>query len=250
MSSYQSYILCGTPRSGSTLLCGLLESARCGRPHSYFRRQSIPDFARAWGVSDGEDFATAAFSRKYLDAVLANGRGGTEIFGLRVMYETLGELSARLGTLFPDVETAPARIETAFGPTLYVHLSREDKVAQAVSLAKAEQTGLWHIAADGSELERSAPHREATYDRQAIGALAAELNVQDDAWREWFGAHQIEPVRLTYGGLSRDPQAGLRAVLSGLGKDPSQASSVLPRTAKLADRQSQDWIARFRAENR
>ena len=34
--------------------------------------------------------------------------------------------------------------------------SRENKLAQAVSLIKAEQTGLWHIAPDGTELERVA----------------------------------------------------------------------------------------------
>lgn len=249
MSSYQSYIICSTPRSGSTLLCGLLESAGCGRPHSYFRRQSIPDFAHHLGVSDGRDFESVVFSRRYLEAVLAEGKGGTEIFGLRIMFETLGELSARLGKLFPGSETTPNRFEKAFGKPLYVHLSRENKVAQAVSLLKAMQTGLWHIASDGSELERTAPHQEAAYDATTIRTLVDELTLQDDAWSEWFVSHRIEPVRLTYDALSRDPQAGLRAVLSGLGVDTSLASTIMPKTAKLADKQNENWITRFQTDN-
>jgi len=231
------------------LLCGLLESAGCGRPHSYFRRESIPDFARDLGVSGDGDFESADFSQRYLEAVQAEGKGGTEIFGLRVMFDTLDELSVRLDKLLPGLETTPARFGRAFGQPLYVHLSREDKVAQAVSLLKATQTGLWHIGSDGSELVRTAPHRVATYDRAIIRTLVDELTAQDDAWREWFAAHGIEPVRLTYEVLSQDPQSSLRAVLQGLGVDASQASIIVPRTGKLADPQSDDWIARFRADN-
>jgi LPS sulfotransferase NodH len=231
------------------LLCDLLKSAGCGRPHSYFRRQSIPDFAHVWGVSDGGDFQSVVFSRRYLKAVLARAKGGTEIFGLRVMFETLDELSARLDRLFPGLETTPARFEKAFGQPLYVHMSREDKVAQAVSLLKAMQTGLWHVAADGSELERTAPHQEAVYDPATIRTLVDKLTLQDDAWGEWFVTHRIEPVRLTYDILSRDPQAGLRAVLSGLELDTSLASTIVPQTAKLADKQSENWITRFRTDN-
>lgn len=249
MGLYQSCIICGTPRSGSTLLCGLLESAGCGRPDSYFRRESMADFARELGVSGEADLDEPGFSRRYLAAVLVEGRAGTEMFGLRIMFETLGELSERLDRLCPGLETAPDRLERAFGRPLYVHLSREDKVAQAVSLLKATQTGLWHRAADGSELERTAPHREASYDPAAIRSLADGLARQDGAWRDWFGRHDIEPVRLTYDGLSADPQAGLRAVLSRLGMDASSASTIKPHTAKLADRQSERWIARFQAES-
>ncbi len=36
---FDSYLICATPRSGSTLLCGLLESSGvAGHPASYFNR--------------------------------------------------------------------------------------------------------------------------------------------------------------------------------------------------------------------
>ena len=230
------------------MLCGLMESAGCGRPDSYFRRESMADFARDLGVPDGGDPDSVVFTRRYLEAVLAEGKAGTEIFGLRIMFESLGELSDRLGKIFPNVERMPDRLEKAFGRSLYVHLSREDKVAQAVSLLKAMQTGLWHVAPDGAELERTTPHRDAAYDSGVIGSLVDKLTDQDEAWRSWFATHGIEPVRVTYDDLSRDPRAGLRAVLAGLGMRTSLASGVEPCTARLADEQSGDWIARFRTD--
>ena len=247
MVASSSYILCSTPRSGSTLLCGLLQQAGCGRPDSYFRRQSLADFARDWGMAC-HDTDSIAFSTEYLQAVLAHSKGAGRIFGLRIMAETLPELSDRLRKVFPGVASARERIETAFGSCVYVHLFREDKVAQAVSLWKAKTTGLWHLASDGSELERTAPNGEPIYDRQAIGALVREATCQDDAWRTWFIQHTVEPVRLSYESLSRDPQGSLRMVLAALGLDPAAAKTAVPPTARLANGESEQWIARYRAE--
>ncbi|MBX9455808.1 MAG: Stf0 sulfotransferase family protein [Rhizobium sp.] len=156
----------------------------------------------------------------------------------------------RLEALFPEGPDAPSLFERAFGRPLYIHLSRGDKVAQAVSLFKAYATGLWHKGSDGSELERTAPHRDAGYDGDAIGAIVDELELHDAGWRQWFASHDIEPVRLTYEALSEDPRAGLRAVLAALGGDPSIAERMAPGTSRLADAQSAAWIARFKADRR
>ena len=214
---YRSYIICGTPRSGSTLLCGLLNSAGCGRPHSYFGRRWMLEFADGFGVAHDGDVDAPDFNRRYLDAALSEGRAGTDLFGLRVMFDTVDDLAARLDRMFPGLANAPARFERAFGRPLYIHLSRGDKVAQAVSLHKAMNSGLWHRAADGSDLERWGPYRDAQYDAENIGALVAELTAHDRQWQQWFAAHEIAPLRLEYETFSPDPHSGLRAVLAALG---------------------------------
>lgn len=248
MTDVQSYMICGTPRSGSTMLCGLLESAGCGKADSYFGRPWIADFARDLGVALEDDIDSPDFSSHYFEAVLAEGRAGSDLFGLRVMFETLDELSSRLDALFPGFDSIPDRIEHAFGRPLYIHLSRQDKLAQAISLLTARQTGLWHRSADGSELERTAPHREPVYDADAIRVQVGELEAQDAAWHGWFAAHRIEPLRLTYEDLARDPQAGLRLVLTALGLSAARASEIRPTTSRLADERAAEWAERFRAE--
>jgi LPS sulfotransferase NodH len=227
----------------------MLENAGCGRADSYFGPRWMPDFARDLGVVNDGDMDALDFNRRYLDAVLAEGRAGSDLVGLRVMFDTVDDLSVRLDRLFPGYESAPQRFEHAFGRPLYIHLSRRDKVAQAVSLHKALSTGLWHRAADGSELERWAPHRDASYDADQIGTQVAELTAQDRNWHEWFSAHSIEPLHLDYEGFSSDPRSGLRRVLAALGQDASRADAVALPTARLADDESSRWAARFRAEH-
>jgi LPS sulfotransferase NodH len=242
-----SYIMAATPRSGSTLLCDLLSgSGIAGQPQSYYRREDIPDYARAWGVPSPDVIGDEAFERTYLEAVRRAGTGRTGIFGLRLMWSSVMELSVRLSTIQPDPLDDAARFELAFGKPLYIHLSRQDRVAQAVSLLKAKQSGLWHRAADGTERERLALPVPLVYDANRLGRLVDELETDDAAWNRWFSQFGVEPLRLTYEVLAAAPQAVLAQVLSALALDASIAASVDTRTAKLADETSLEWAHRFR----
>jgi len=249
MTHTQSYIICATPRSGSTLLCDLLaDTGVVGHPDSFFRRQSIPWWAQHLNVSVAKWGDGYEFDQPYLAAVHKHGAGKTQIFGMRLMWESVDDLSKRLGLLYPGLPSDSARFQAAFGPPVYVHLSREDKIAQAVSRLRAEQTGLWHVAADGTERERLKPGQTPIYDVRGLSEYVAELEKHDAAWASWFVRQKIQPVRLTYEALSADPQATLATVLPALGLDPAIAATVEPRTAKLADRESREWASRFRAE--
>lgn len=201
--TYASLILCATPRSGSTLLCDLLAATGlAGRPASFYRREGIDEWAERLGVPPGEG---AAFERAYLEAVRRKGTGDTGVFALRLMWSSLPELSARLAQLFPGLSSDAARLERAFGTPLYLHLSRRDKVAQAVSRLKAEQTGLWHLAADGSERERTTPPQAPRYDGDRLAAFAAEAEADDAAWTTWFAQQSIAPLRVHYEDVSAIP---------------------------------------------
>jgi LPS sulfotransferase NodH len=47
--SHASYFVCATPRTGSSLLLGLLESTGvAGRPQAYFREPDEPLWADRW----------------------------------------------------------------------------------------------------------------------------------------------------------------------------------------------------------
>ena len=249
--SAQAYMICGTPRSGSTLLCDLCAgSGVAGRPNSFYRRESMTHFAAEFGVPSPSGIDGPGFDRAYLEALLRDGKGGTPVLGIRMMWPSVVEASRRLDGLFPGFSSDAARFERAFGTLVYLMLSRDDKVAQAVSRLKAEQTGLWHRAADGSERERSAPPRPPVYDGDRIEHFLTEALAHEAEWRRWFGAEGISPVPLSYEALSADPRAGLANVLSAIGQDPERASSVEVKTARLADAESVAWAKRFRAEGR
>ena len=246
---FDAYIICGTPRTGSTLLCKLLAATgTSGDPHSFYRRQDVAEWAQEWKLPGRDTMGELEFNIAYLDAAIAAGKGGTGVFGLRLMRETLDELSAILDRIFPGLASDTARFAKAFGRILYIHLSRENKLAQAVSLIKAEQTGLWHIAPDGTEIERVAPAQEPHYDFERIKGELAELEAYDKAWNTWFAAQGLTPLRIGYEHLSADPAATLQAVCEALGVQPPNARDVRPGVARLADKTSLDWMRRYRLD--
>ena len=248
-AAFDSYVICTSPRSGSTLLCSLLAATGVsGKPDSYFHEPSLEAWQADLGVTPPQGASEREVVALLFAEAIAQGSGGTGMFGLRLQRHSFAFFVGKLALLQPEAPTDAARFAAAFGRTLFIHLSRANKLEQAVSCVKARQSGLWHRRPDGSELERLAPHRDPHYDHDTIRAERDAMLAMDAAWEAWFAAEAIAPLRLTYDGISADPQGTLRRVLARLGLDPDIAAGVAPGTAKLADRTSRDWVSRFLAE--
>ena len=246
---FDAYIVCGTPRTGSTLLCKHLASAgTSGDPHSFYRRQDVAEWAEGWKLQVRDTMGELEFNAAYLDAAITAGKGGTDIFGLRLMRENLDELSAILDQIFPGLASDTARFQDSFGGVLSIHLSREDTArAGKPSLIKAQQAGLWHIAPDGTEIERVAPAQEPHYDFGQIKGELAKLEAYDAAWNIWFAAQGLTPLRIGYKEYFRRPGGGLllHSARPSAFKPPN-AEAVQPGVAKPADETSLDWMRRYR----
>jgi LPS sulfotransferase NodH len=248
--AFAAYVLCGTPRSGSTLLCEMLAATGvAGRPNSYFRREDVHKWAEAWRVPHPDGIDGPGFDCAYLAAMRREGRGGTGVFGLRLMWSSVAEASKRLNrALGPDRDIARS-IEAAFGRTLFIHVSRRDTLAQAVSLTRAEQSGLWHLAADGTVLEGVEAARPTCYDRARIAKLAESLERDEELWHAFFEERGIMPLRIVHETVTADPSAAIRHILVALGLGPAAARSMPVPTAKMANNESRLWIERFRQES-
>lgn len=247
--AYRAYVLCGTPRSGTTLLCKMLKATGvAGRPNSYFRREDITEWAERWGVPTQGDIEGADFDRAYLAAMRVFGTAGTGTFGLRLMWGSVTDATRRLNRALQTMQDITRSFADAFGPSLYIHVSRNDKLAQAVSRVRAEQSGLWHLGADGTVIEGDEIVRPVAYDGARIAELVAELHDDDAAWGRFFAERQIAPLQLVYESVTADPHVALRNILGALGRDPHIASRVAIPTARMADAISRDWIERYRRE--
>jgi LPS sulfotransferase NodH len=247
--SLTSYVLCSTPRSGSTLLCEMLAATGvAGRPNSYFRQEDVEAWADAWGVPHPRGIEDPAFDRDYLVAMRREGSAGTGVFGLRLMWASAVDATRRLDRALSADRDLAASLEAAFGPTLFVHVSRADKVAQAISRLRAEQSGLWHLAADGSVLEGTISPQPVAYDGARIAELVAELERDEVGWRAFFEARGIVPLGLVYEDVAADPSAALARILIALELDPDPARRTPVRTTKIADEESRMWAERFRQE--
>lgn len=246
MAQFNAYIICTSPRSGSTLLCSLLRSSGvAGYPESWFHQASITSWIEALNVNIDASAPQHALLEAIFKAAIAHGRRDTDIFALRLQRHSFDFFQRTLCRLHPGLNSDSARLNRAFGHSAMIYLQRRDKIAQAVSCLIAEQTGLWHRAADGSELERLSPPAEAVYSGAQIAACVARMLQWDRQWQNWFRSENIMPLTLDYCSLATEPGRTLQRVLDYLRLDSDAAALATPGVAKLADHTNQLWIERF-----
>lgn len=251
MKQFQSYVICTSPRSGSTLLCQLLrEAGDAGYPGSHFHEPSLEKCLGYYGFQK-EQFATQVDAlTAVFQKVFEYGKGKSDIFGLRLQRHSFDFFIEQLSILHPSLLDDESRINAAFGNTLFIHLTRENKLDQAISYVKAQQSGLWHIAPDGTELERLSEPKEIVYDAASISSQLELLEHMEIGWKDWFWREDIKPLRITYNELSTYPYDTLMMVLRKLGLKHEQRAEISPPTAKLADETNKEWAERFKSEVR
>ncbi|MFJ9892770.1 Stf0 family sulfotransferase [Streptomyces sp. NPDC091280] len=244
-----AYFICATPRTGSSLLLGLLDSTGvAGHPQAYFRSPDEAAWAERWGVAHTPQHALDYGD--FVRAALAAGRTGNGVFGAKLMWGTHAELTSRLADLHPDLAgDEVGLLEREFGRRLrFVHLRRDDTLAQAVSWLRAEQTGVWFVGGRGEiggARSASAAGRPS-YDRDAVTRILRTVEEHDAGWRRWFESHGVEPYRVRYEDLSADPEAVTLRVLDHLGLTLPAGRRITPSHQRQADRLNEEWAARYR----
>jgi LPS sulfotransferase NodH len=239
-----SYLICATPRTGSSLLCGLLDSTGvAGHPESWFRRQDERELAARWGIADP---ANGAFDyASYFHAAAAAGSTANGVFAARIMWGTMAEVTAHLAPVYSGhAESAVGLLSAAFGRTRFVYLRRGEVVAQAVSLLRAEQTGVWFETAD----ERQEPTAGPGFDFGQVRDLVRQIENENTAWEAWFTAARIQPFRVLYEELDVNPVGIASGVLSFLGLDLPPGREITVRHKRLADELNTRWIESYRLD--
>jgi trehalose 2-sulfotransferase len=256
-----AYLVCATPRSGSTLLCEALTATEvAGRPAEYFealRATGLPHQPRQYF----EELDDPSLGGKLPPVRVARGGGpsgeallerarreGTTpngVFGAKVMWGYLDEFLSRFGELpEPAVSARPRLLSDLFGDVRYVRVVRREKIRQAISLWKAIQTASWR-----EDEAAGRPHVESAFDFTAIDHLTRQLLAQERAWQRFFAAAGVAPWTVVYEEFVAAYEPTVRAVLDFLGVEaPPDVKIELPRMARQADATSDAWFARYRDE--
>lgn len=224
-----SYFICSMQRSGTWLLASLLASTGVvGRPHEYFEAGTEQASMRRWEVDSFAD---------YVSRVLECGTTENGVFGSNVMWPNFGSVLTRLHEHSPALAGADL-IEQYFPSPRFVLLQRDDVVAQAVSWAKAIQTGHFH--------RWNAVVQEPEFEFEQIEGLAGEIERGVAAWRVWFAENEIEPLTIRFEDLVADPQQTASDVLGFLEIDLPKGVVASVQTRKASDSVDADWVARYR----
>ena len=245
MEHIDSYLICATPRTGSTLLCGLMASTKvAGQPESYFRQPDEQLWATLWNIDRSSEMVFEY--SEFVGAALAAGRSENGVFAARIMWGTMDYLVDRLGTVFPALAGGESDLlNRAFGHTGFIYLYREDVLAQAVSWHRAEQTNVWHQT--DQEASKQA-EQEPRYDFDQICMLVQMIEEHNSAWRAWFDSVGIQPFMVRYEDLDADPVGVACEVLDFLGLKLPNGRLIKTRQRRLADEINAHWIDRYRAE--
>ncbi|MEA2292878.1 MAG: trehalose 2-sulfotransferase [Solirubrobacteraceae bacterium] len=254
----QAYLVCATPRSGSTLLCELLSATGvAGRPQEYFedlQATSRPRQPRQYfdgldapevlellaPAEPGVPRPPGSFARRFPE-ILREGTTPNGVFGAKLMWGYLPDLLLGVREI-PEASgrRAPEALAAAFPRLRYVQVLRRDKVGQAVSLWTAVQTAQWRDDGDG-------PHQhEPEYAYRAIDHLVEQLTAQERAWTRWFANAGLTPVTVVYEDLAATQRAVVGDVLDALGLE--RADVAEPPMRRQAGGRSLEWATRYQAE--
>jgi LPS sulfotransferase NodH len=235
------YVVCAVPRSGSNLLTdGLHATRRAGRPKQFFLRKSESDFAAIHNLDLSAGFAA------YVRDIAAATVTSNEVFGFKLMSWYLDDFLGRLRAThaFGEAETSNLDLlRNAFPRLEFVHVFRRHKLRQALSKARAEQTGLWKVQ-EGKTIQR-----EPQFDVELIEQCLRDGEQQEKRWEGFFKQIGIDPFRVEYEKLCQDYEATIRGVLDFLQISlPRRTRIGPPATVRQADDISRAWEERFLAE--
>lgn len=229
------YMLATVPRTGSSYFSHLLWRTGClGAPLEYLN--FVPTGPARFAIAQAEKQAELWRSMLHL-RTSPNGVFGVKCFSLQMR-----ELQQRNPDLLREVFST---LLLRGAETRVVRLKRRDRVAHAISYARAAMSGIWRKeqeAAGGVSVE---------YSRQAVDQASAHLDQQESDWDALFNELRIEPLTLWYEDVRENPDAAIRSVAAFLGVElePSAALAI-PQVEKQAEEDSKHWRELYAAQTK
>jgi LPS sulfotransferase NodH len=250
-----SYLVCATPRSGSTLLCETLRKTEiAGHPLEFFEalpETGVPrrpidylaglDDPEALALVEGapppeappySDLRGYADYDEHLEKVRATGTTPNGVFGAKIMWAHLEGLGRQLGS-----GDLAALVDERFDHPRFVWVRRQDTVRQAVSLWRAMQTQSWRA-------ENEPATGEPQYSYAALRHLVELLEAHDRAWEQFLAAKQ-RVLTLSYEQIASDIGDAVRRTLAHIGVAPDAAVDALPTMRRQADQRSDEWAEAY-----
>lgn len=222
------YAICHTPRTGSNLLVDLLTQTRLA---------GITDLYKGGffiGSGDGvkEAYQNGAADRFFADNTTPNG-----VSGCKVGIKDFDDLDRVLP--FGAVDTLLASFDR------WLWLTRQDRLAQAISWYVARRTGIW-TTEDAKRPRKVAQPVEYNYAR--IAAFLGRIQADNARAEAFFDLHGIVPLPLVYEDWSQDFEGTIKRVLKVLGVEDPAHKRVKPLLQRQRDPRKAEYYDRFRED--
>jgi LPS sulfotransferase NodH/glycosyltransferase involved in cell wall biosynthesis len=199
--------ICSTRRTGSYLLCRGMIHNGIALPHEYFNALHAGPIGRRWGIpglNDGRNLVSDSKARRsYIDALLQR-RVVNGTFAAKMHWDQYAD--------YLDNPEGDVLLQNGH----FIHLYREDLLAQAVSIHISRQTGRWGLDASVTTPPAEKPN---FFDVDMIDGQMRSLAESDANWRIFFSRNDISPLRFSYEQLKGDLRGTLRTIVDCFGLD-------------------------------
>lgn len=193
----KSYVLFFTPRSGSTMLTEIISKAKClGFPNEYFV-ENIATFFSVLNSVTGNSVSLTDFISRHCCS--ENG-----VFGVEIEYDRFSRLER---SIVSDLGNVPV-----------IYMTRFNLLAQAISLFLAAEGNQWS-SFDGDR-------RDIAYDREKIISYLKVIITHMKGFENFFEESNIEPVRLYYEDVVKNPSAEIGKIAAALDVPEFSAENV------------------------
>jgi trehalose 2-sulfotransferase len=225
-----AYVLASVPRTGSSFVSHLLWRTGClGAPLEYLN--FVPTGPARFAVED-----PVAQSILW-QSMLHRRTSPNGVFGVKCFSVQLRELQQRNPSLLREVF---AMLLFRGPASRVVRLKRRDRVAHAVSYARALLSGVWRKEQEGNETAG------VEYSAEAVDHAREYLDRQEADWDMLFGELGIEPLTLWYEDILERPEEAVQTVADYLGVALDPAAEVpIYQVEKQSEEDSRRWRERY-----
>jgi LPS sulfotransferase NodH len=227
------YIVCSTPRSGSTLLAYLLrECGVMGVPHEYLHPTvHLPALAQRFQLVHQDGAVDIGLYLRLLRKRRSTANG---VFGLK----------AHFSHVAPLLHIAP--VAELFERARLIRIRRHDLVRQAISYYVADRTGFWSTLDAASLTAFSTPD----YDGVVIAQYLSVLLAEDEGWNKLLTDRRRTVLDVWYEDLVSKTDTVCRSVCDHVGVHPATTFD-LKRVGlqRLSAAHADEWKQRFCADH-
>jgi trehalose 2-sulfotransferase len=217
-----NYMIASTPRAGGTYLSNVLwETGVLGCPAEYFNfKKTMFRLSARLGTE-----TPAA----YLKAIVRIRTTANGVFGFKAHYDHLQFML--LAGLFRHL-----------GDFKIIRMTRNDPVAEAVSLSRAIQTEEWTS-------KHPKARRSPVYNVENLNRCTVIQREQKQGWLNFLDKYGFDYMTIEYNELRTNPVGVAMRVIQSLGYPTSPKQKLdLPKMTQQADSHSAEWITRYLAD--
>lgn len=219
----KTYSIAAIPRTGSTYFSIMLwRQGVFGSPMEYLNIDNVPHIRNR--LCKNEDMET------YWREVVYRRTSQNGVFGYKSFLSNFFNISKKYPEWLKKIT-----------PDYLIYLTREDKIAQAVSYARAIKTKAWFAGVR--------PQATPEYDYDMIKLCETNIKKQEDMWERFFKVKEITPLRLEYNYIKNRPEETIEKISSFLGiRTDKKYLLDVPYTKVQSDNTSKEWVEKYKED--